>query len=125
MKILLLAPLLLASCSINPTIKRPDGTLITLGGSFMEDSDTELAHWQDGDQSLTYQKANKNQSKVAMMGIGAWGMADMAKTSAGVEKGEQSVTKAGISQRGATQQARIKAGTDATAIRAGAPLNPR
>lgn len=80
----------LVSCNVAPTVVRPDGTKITLGGSFLEESTKEAATvtLPDGTQ-LAYAKEGKDQTGIAKEGVRVWGtVAGITATADGLNEGE-------------------------------------
>jgi hypothetical protein len=81
---------LLVSCSVGPTVIRPDGTKIMLGAALLERTTDESATvtLSDGTQ-LAFAKKGKDQTVVAKEGIRAWAsVASIEATADGLNDGE-------------------------------------
>lgn len=124
--LLLLICLALSSCALPTMIRRPDGTLITLGGSLLEDTDTEGAEYTSPTgERLAYVKTNKNQTKVAIAGIAAWGVVGTAKEMRKATEASEVTARNASNNAAGITNTKTTAGVDTTAIKAGAPLLPR
>jgi len=119
MKLLLLLPLLLASCSAPNYVRFADGTTLAIGATLGEDTAAERYEFQDGPRRLVVEKQGKNQSdtvQAVTTGIVAWkGLDVMGEANHDAEATNQIGIKEGAStQRHAatvnaqTEQLRIK-----------------
>lgn len=90
MKTLLFLALTCTSCTMRPTVNTPDGTRLTLGGTFMAETDEVVAELE-GPQGyhLRYMSKREDSTRVAVAGINAlvsrwlaqiWGNSEDLKT---------------------------------------------
>lgn len=98
----LLPVLWLASCTVNPFLRTPDGAVVSLGGSVFSRSDEESGGYEGPHGKLWYGSKKKDETVVPVRGIGAYQNLGIANTlykgfKAGeatkVKLGEQSVSK--------------------------------